>query len=320
MSEHISISLSNPRRNPKYISLGILSLVLGVFLDRILFTEEILIMAYIPLMIMAGILFRFVISIVILAGLVTLYIYNPSSVINWSMELFLFRWMSYFFVAYIVRTLIINGQKEKQNLINMTSTLSESIDARDKYTSSHSLNVAYYSREIAKAMNLSRKTCDHLYVGGLLHDIGKIGVPEAILNKPGRLTEEEFEKIKEHPQMGYNILKYIPYFNKNGLLDMVLYHHEKYNGTGYPHGLKGENIPLEARIMAVADAFDAMTSRRVYRNKRDLDFALNELVKGKGSQFDPEIADIFLDLIEKDQIVVRGSKPQNKPNEFASIT
>ncbi|WML58901.1 HD-GYP domain-containing protein [Neobacillus sp. PS2-9] len=188
----------------------------------------------------------------------------------------------------------------------MTATLAVSIDARDEYTAFHSRNVAYYSREIARAIKLPRKVCDDIYIGGLLHDIGKIGVPESILNKPSRLTEVEFNQIKQHPQLGYDMLKYIPYFKKNGILDMVLYHHEKFDGTGYPHELQGESIPLVARIMAVSDAFDAMTSRRKYRNEIDLEYAMNEIRNGKGTQFDPQIADVFLELIEKKKIQIRG--------------
>jgi HD-GYP domain-containing protein (c-di-GMP phosphodiesterase class II) len=305
VNEHITIL--NPTKNPKYIGLGIITLALAIILDFYIFSKITVIVAYIPLMIMVGFIFRNIFIIIILSSLVTGLLYLGSSD-GLIFELFLLRWVSYFFIGYAIRTLLISNQREKENLISLTSVLTESIDARDKYTSFHSQNVAYYSREIGKAMNLSKKDYNHLYLGGILHDIGKIGVPEAILNKPSRLTDEEFEKIKQHPQMGYNMLKYIPYFKKNFILDMVLHHHEKFDGTGYPYGLEGENIPLVARIMAVADAFDAMTSRRVYRDKKDLNYALNQISDGKHSQFDPEIADIFLELIDKDKISIRGFK------------
>jgi HD-GYP domain-containing protein (c-di-GMP phosphodiesterase class II) len=301
------ITILNPIKNPKYIGLGIITLALAIVLDFYIISKITAVVAYIPLMIMIGFLFRNIFIIIILSGLVTglLHLGSPDELI---FEMFFLRWVSYFFIAYVIRTLLLSNQKEKENLISLTSTLAESIDARDKYTSSHSQNVAYYSREIGKAMNLSSKEYTHLYIGGLLHDIGKIGVPESILNKPSRLTDEEFEKIKQHPQMGYNMLKYIPYFKKSLILDMVLHHHEKFDGTGYPYGLKGGDIPLVARIMAVADAFDAMTSRRVYRDKKDLNYALNQISDGKHSQFDPEIAEIFLELIDKDKIIIRGFK------------
>jgi HD-GYP domain-containing protein (c-di-GMP phosphodiesterase class II) len=198
------------------------------------------------------------------------------------------------------------NQKEQENIISFTTTLSSSIDARDPYTAFHSQNVAYYSREIGKAMHFSKKDSDHLYLGGLLHDFGKIGIPEKILNKPSKLTDEEYEQIKLHPQMGYDMLKHIAYFKGNSILDMVLHHHERYDGKGYPHGLKGENIPLVARIMAVADAFDAMTSKRIYRDMKDIEYAIEQLEKGKQSQFDPEIAEVFLQLIKSKKIIIRG--------------
>ena len=127
-----------------------------------------------------------------------------------------------------------------------------------------------------------------------MHDIGKIGIPEHILMKNGKLTNEEYEVIKIHPTIGYNMIKHVADFHKNGILDMVLYHHERYDGKGYPAGLKGNQIPLYARIAAVADTFDAMTTERVYREELSLDYTLNEIRKNKGTQFDPDIVDLFL--------------------------
>jgi HD-GYP domain-containing protein (c-di-GMP phosphodiesterase class II) len=286
------------------LGVGLLALLSGMLLDFYVFSDMTLVIAYIPVMVIGGFLFRSTLSLVVLASVSTFLLYYQSPN-EWSHELFLLRGFSYFFVAFIISSLLKNVQKEREYLVGLVSTLAESIDARDKYTAFHSKNVAYYSFEIAKAMNLSPKECDSIYIGGLLHDIGKIGVPEAILNKPSRLTSEEFEKIKKHPQIGYNMLKYIPYFRKNSILDVVLHHHEKFDGTGYPHGLKEENIPLMARIMAIADAFDAMTSRRVYRTEKDLDYALTEIMNGKASQFDPEIAEVFLELVRKNQIEIQ---------------
>ncbi len=296
----------NPRRNPKFIFLGIIALIFGVTIDYYIFPNETLTLSYIPLMVMIGYLFRNFITTLILAGLATISLQH-ASLDEFSTELFFLRWMGYFLIAFIVRTLFRNNRIEQENLINFTFTLAESIDARDNYTAFHSKNVAYYSYEIGNALNLSHKECTHLYIGGLLHDIGKIGIPEGILNKPSPLTSEEFEQIKQHPQKGYEMLKHVPSFRKNSIMDMVLLHHEKFDGTGYPKGLNGKNIPLVARIMAVADSFDAMTSRRIYRNTKDLEYALNEISKGKGSQFDPEIADVFLELINERKITVRGS-------------
>lgn len=190
--------------------------------------------------------------------------------------------------------------REKENTLNLTLTLAKSLDSRDPYTAYHSENVAYYAVCIAKEMKLKRKQCGHIYIGGLLHDIGKIGVPEAILNKPSKLTKEEYEVIKQHPLIGYEMVKHISCFQKNGVLDMILFHHERYDGTGYPHGLQGSDIPLAARIMAVADSFDVMTSRRVYRPEADIRWALEEIRKHKGTQFDPDIADIFIQIVERE--------------------
>ncbi|NMF00818.1 HD domain-containing protein [Aneurinibacillus aneurinilyticus] len=208
------------------------------------------------------------------------------------------QWLMYILVVVVISTLIKSYMKEKENSLNLILTLAKSLDSRDKYTECHSERVAYYSLLIAKEMRLPKKQLKHLYTGGIIHDIGKIGVPESILTKPSRLTDDEYEIIKQHPTIGYEMVKHIPSFQKNGVLDMILYHHEKFDGTGYPKGLKGEQIPLVARIMAVADAFDAMTSRRVYRSEADFEYAINEIRKNRGTQFDPEVSDAFLRILE----------------------
>lgn len=148
-------------------------------------------------------------------------------------------------------------------------------------------------------MKLSEECCEVIRKGALLHDIGKIGIPEHILGKSGKLTDEEYEIIKSHPTLGHNMIKHIEHFHKNGVLDIVLYHHERYDGKGYPTGLKGDQIPLFARIVGIADTFDAMTTKRVYRDEFDIEYALNEIRKNRGTQFDPEIANVFLSLFEE---------------------
>lgn len=311
MNDEIDIlNALDPRgKRSNYIFLAILAFAFGILIDFFIFSDETITMSYVPFIIMAGYFSRYLITCILLSGLIAtlLMVASPN---EWLTEIFFLRWLGYFAIGFVIRTLVHNNWKEKQNLIHLTFTLSESIDARDSYTAFHSKNVAYYSYELGKAMNLSSKECVHLYIGGLLHDIGKIGISENILNKPIKLTEDEFEQIKKHTIIGFNMLKHVPSFRKNSILDMVLFHHEKYNGTGYPNGLKGEEIPLVARIMAVADAFDAMTSKRVYRQTNDIQFALNEILKGKNSQFDPEIADIFLDLLSKDKILIRGKESE----------
>ncbi|WP_171684698.1 HD-GYP domain-containing protein [Paenibacillus planticolens] len=174
------------------------------------------------------------------------------------------------------------------------------MDSRDPHTAFHSENVARYALLIAKEMKLPNRQCDAIYLGGLLHDIGKIGVPEAILSKPTPLTKEEYDSIKQHSTIGYNMVKHIPSFEKSGILDIILYHHERYDGAGYPEGLSGKQIPRLARILSIADSFDAMTSTRVYRNKMDLEYAVDQIRKNRGTQFDPEITDVFLRMLEKE--------------------
>jgi HD-GYP domain-containing protein (c-di-GMP phosphodiesterase class II) len=306
MTEELEIVKSiHSRRNRINIILAIGTLILGLILDFFIFKQETVTTAYVPFMIYAGYLSRYVVSTLIISGSIALLLQlNPLE--EGFTELFFLRWGGYFLIASLIKSMLVNNQKEQDNIISFITTLSSSIDARDHYTSFHSQNVAYYSRELGKAMNLPRKEYDNLYMGGLLHDFGKIGIPEKILNKPSKLTDEEYEQIKLHPQMGYDMLKHINYFRGNFILEMILHHHERYDGNGYPHGLKGENIPLVARIMAVVDAFDAMTSKRVYRDMKDLEYAMNQLERGKGSQFDPKIAEVFLQLIINNKIKIRG--------------
>lgn len=195
-----------------------------------------------------------------------------------------------------------NYLKSKKIKLDVIITLAKTLDSKDPYTASHSQNVAKYAVMIAKEMHLSNNLCNALYIGGLLHDIGKIGIPERILLKTGRLTDEEYYFIRKHPTIGYKTMEHISAFRENGVLDMVLYHHERYDGSGYPHGLKGEEIPLLARILGIADSFDAMTSRRVYRDQLDFNTVINEISNNKGLQFDPQIADIFLSILQRDGI------------------
>ena len=177
--------------------------------------------------------------------------------------------------------------------------LVRTIDAKDRYTNGHSLRVAEYSREIAKRMNKSEKEQDNIYYAGLLHDIGKIRVPEEVINKPGKLTDEEYDQIKIHPVTSYHILKDI--YEDKQISMGAKFHHERYDGNGYPNGLKGENIPEIARIIGVADTYDAMASNRSYRKALPQDVVRSEIEKGKGSQFDPEIADVMLSIIDEDK-------------------
>lgn len=184
-------------------------------------------------------------------------------------------------------------------------TIRLAVDAKDSYTAGHSDRVAYYSKLIGEKLSLSKEDLDTLYEGALFHDIGKIGIPDAILKKPGSLTDDEYHDIQNHPSIGAHIIMPAKIFSN--LIPIVLHHHERYDGRGYPAKLKGEDIPYMARIVAVADAFDAMTSDRSYRPRFTLIKALDELEKGKGTQFDSNIVDAFMlvfkekkEQIEKD--------------------
>ena len=189
--------------------------------------------------------------------------------------------------------------RENESLsLHVVQTLAEAIDAKDSYTNGHSGRVAVYSREIARRAGYSEKAQNEIYMMGLLHDVGKIGVPDAVINKPGKLTDEEYERIKNHPVMGARILKAIR--EMPNLVTGARWHHEKYDGSGYPDGLKGGDIPEEARIIGVADAYDAMTSNRSYRRFMSQDAVREQIARGKGTQFDPRFADIMLQMIDED--------------------
>ncbi len=190
--------------------------------------------------------------------------------------------------------------KENEKLfIHVVSSLAAAIDAKDTYTNGHSGRVAKYAKEIARRTGYTEKEQNDIYMMGLLHDVGKIGVPDAVINKPTGLSDEEFDLIKNHPAMGARILGTIQ--EMPSLSRGARWHHEKYDGSGYPDGLKGEDIPKEARIIAVADAYDAMTSHRSYRSALTQEKVRSEIVKGKGSQFDPVFADVMLDMIDEDE-------------------
>lgn len=194
-------------------------------------------------------------------------------------------------------------QEEQKNMQLMleqtTSAIATAIDAKDQYTHGHSKRVAEYSVKIAKLAGKDEKECSEIYFAALLHDVGKIGVPDTIITKEGRLTDEEFAAIKKHPSIGNQILSGIsisPYLSIG-----ANYHHERYDGRGYPEGLKGEDIPESARIIAVADAYDAMTSRRSYRDPLPQHIVREEIVKGLGTQFDPIFGGLMLHLIDQDE-------------------
>lgn len=186
-----------------------------------------------------------------------------------------------------------------KNQIRMSNetilTIAKAVDAKDENTSQHSVRVSEYSVMIAKRLGYREDAAENLRKIAILHDIGKIGIPDSVLNKPAKLTDEEYGIMKSHVERGAEILKSFTMIEN--VAEGALYHHERYDGKGYTHGLKGEEIPLNARIIGIADAFDAMTANRVYRKKLDFEVVLEELRKGRGTQFDPKLTDIMLELI-----------------------
>ena len=182
--------------------------------------------------------------------------------------------------------------------VEVMEALAHTIDAKDEYTIGHSVRVAKYSRMIAERMGLSAGECENVYYMGLLHDIGKIGVPNEIINSPAKLTDEEYRVIKTHPGLGFEILAEIK--SRPDLSTGARWHHERYDGRGYPDGKAGEEIPLFARIIAVADSYDAMTSNRSYRQYLPQDVVRSEIEKNSGTQFDPAVAACMLAIMAED--------------------
>lgn len=182
--------------------------------------------------------------------------------------------------------------------MQVAMALVSAIEAKDQYTNGHSVRVAQYSREMARRLGKSMQEMNDIYYIGLLHDIGKIGIPDQIINKPDRLTEEEYKRIKDHPKIGAKILEKISEIPNIAV--GAHWHHERYDGSGYPDGLVGEEIPEVARIIGVADAYDTMTSKRSYRDILPQNAVREELEKGRGTQFDPAFADIMLAMIIED--------------------
>jgi putative nucleotidyltransferase with HDIG domain len=222
-------------------------------------------------------------------------------------------------------------EKIRQSFLNSVTSLANALEAKDIYTKGHSERVTRIAVAVAKELSMPKKKIEKIRLAGLLHDIGKIGVMESVLNKPGKLTKEEFEHIKSHCEIGQRILS--PIIEDKEILDIVVHHHERYDGTGYPHRLSAEQISPGAKIMAVAeaydailsqsakilavaDAYDAMTSDRPYRPAISHKAACAKLEKGKGTQFDPAVVDAFLQTVSKLGKLIEGhhsSSPTAKP-------
>lgn len=201
----------------------------------------------------------------------------------------------------------------KQNMLTLIDTLANTLEARDPYTHGHSRRVGLYATWIAEDLGYDHDALETLRHGGLLHDIGKIAVREDVLNKPGRLTAEEYDHIKIHPSVGYNILRQIEEFEP--MLPIVLSHHERIDGEGYPHQMPGGDIPLNARITAIADTFDALTSDRPYRDGMPVEKAIAIMESVKGTQLDGELVDIFIKKVRE-----RGIIPSQPTQDRTQVT
>ena len=202
----------------------------------------------------------------------------------------------FYYIGY--KNELVSVRKVEEMNIQVVSALAAAIDAKDDYTNGHSSRVAEYSKQIAARSGYSKAEQEEIYLMGLLHDVGKIGVPDEVINKPSKLTAEEYELIKQHPVIGNGILSSIK--ERPKLATGARWHHERYDGKGYPDGIAGEQIPEEARIIAVADAYDAMTSRRSYRNVMTQAQVRSEIEKGIGTQFDPRFARVMLQMMDED--------------------
>lgn len=200
--------------------------------------------------------------------------------------------------------------KLEQAYLDSIETLRYTIEAKDMYTRGHSDRVAAYSVMIGEKLGLPEAELKKLELGGLFHDIGKIGVPDSILLKEARLTDEEYSQIKQHPNIGVHILSNASIFND--ILPIVEHHHEKFDGSGYPSKLAGNDIPFLARIATIADSFDAMASKRAYRNSLDIQTIISEFEKCRGTQFDPELTNIFLDILRNHYDKIREVQEKYK--------
>jgi HD-GYP domain-containing protein (c-di-GMP phosphodiesterase class II) len=198
----------------------------------------------------------------------------------------------------------------RAGLVNTVHALARAVDAKDGYTHSHSQRVADYAAELGRALGLREERLEMLRTAGILHDVGKIGIPDAVLLKPARLDAAEFAVMRRHSELGRDIIA------GSGLEEIatwVLHLHERFDGRGYPDGLAGEEIPLESRILHCADALEAMTSSRIYRPGMEIDLALAELERGAGAQFDPHVAAALIDLVREGVVVTDRTSARSRP-------
>lgn len=201
------------------------------------------------------------------------------------------------------------GCSTTEVLHQFSESLGEAIDAKDPFTSLHSAEVAEVAYILSLTLGLSHAEADLVHIAGHLHDIGKIGVPDSILKKAGPLDEREWAILKRHPDAGADILRPVEALESTGIVSMVRFHHERFDGEGYPEGLKGRDIPIGARIIALADSLSAIMQNRPYRPARSFDFAVGEILSCRGTQFDPAVVDAFTASLESIQDVMRLNEP-----------
>jgi putative nucleotidyltransferase with HDIG domain len=207
------------------------------------------------------------------------------------------------------RRLVESNRLLEESALEAVASLNDTVDAKDPYTAGHSLRVQRIAVEIGREMGLDRHQLETLHFAGLFHDIGKIGVPDAILTKPEELTDEEFEILKRHPEDGARIVGRLR--SLRAIVPAILHHHERWDGAGYPHALRASEIPSEAAIVGLADAYDAMTTDRPYSEARSLDAAVEEIVRNRGTQFAPAVVDAFLRVAERkpEQLATEAPRP-----------
>jgi HD-GYP domain-containing protein (c-di-GMP phosphodiesterase class II) len=194
-------------------------------------------------------------------------------------------------------------KKANQGLVEAIFALAKTIELKDHYTGAHVENTVYYGTETAKLLDLENEEIELVRQAAMLHDLGKIGISENILLKKGKLTSKEFEEIKKHPQIAADILRPIHFLH--GLIPYVFYHHERWDGKGYPTGIKGEDIPVGARIIAISDVYQALTSDRPYRKAFSKSVAVQMIKDGSGTQFDPRIVSVFLKVLQQEKRLSR---------------
>lgn len=259
---------------------------------------------YIPLVISALIydLKRSLIipTLIIIGEFLEIYLTNKSFILFIT---FLISIPVYYFISISISYFKLQAEKFRdlvketnENLREMENALISALEAKDVYTQGHSHRVCKLVTQIVNKIGIEKKEAEDIITAAKLHDIGKIGIRDEILNKPGKLTEQEFAEIMDHPVMSYEIINKMKIMRN--VAKIIRHHHERYDGKGYPDGLKGEDIPLGSRIIAVADAFDAMTSKRPYRDSFTMAQVIEELKKNAGAQFDPKIVDAFISIIE----------------------